>query len=71
MKNIEKGSVKHLIISIVIYIVMGLILYPIFDILYCKLITNTEFVYSFEEDVIKPVVIGSVMGLCSWFMEKK
>lgn len=70
MKNIEKGSIKYLVFLVTIYVIMGLILYPIFDIIYCKLITDSEFVYSIEADVLKPVVICSVMGICSWFIEK-
>ncbi len=70
MKNIEKGSIKHLVFLIITYIIMGLILYPLLDIIYCKLITNSDFVYSFQSDVIKPIVVCSVMGICSWVTEK-
>lgn len=71
MENIKKDSVKYLLLLIVIYVIMGLILYPVLDLLYCKLITKTEFVYSIVEDVIKPIVVCSVMALCSWIFEKK
>ena len=71
MINIDKNSPKYLALLIVIYIVMGLILYPILDILYCKFITRSVFTYSVVEDVIKPVVIGLVMALVTWFFERK
>lgn len=34
MKNIERGSIKHLILLIVAIAVFGIILYPIFDLIY-------------------------------------
>ena len=70
MKNIEKGSIKYLLLLLVIYVSVGLILYPILDFLYYKLITKSNFVYSIQADVIKPIAICSIMGICSWFMEK-
>lgn len=70
MKNLEKNSIKYLAFLIFIYVLIGLILYPILDFIYCKLITKSDFVYSIEADVIKPVVVCSVMAICSWLMEK-
>lgn len=70
MKNIEKGSTKHLLFLIITYVIMGLILYPLFDFIYCKCITNSDFFYSVQADIIKPIVICSVMGICSWVSEK-
>lgn len=70
MKNIEKDSIKYLAILIITYVIMGLILYPLFDLIYCKLITNTKFVYSFQADVIKPISMGVIMGICLWVVEK-
>ena len=49
MKNIERGSIKHLILLIIAIAVFGMILYPIFDLIYYKFITNTEFVYNFHK----------------------
>ena len=34
MKNIERGSIKYLIISTIAIIIAGIILYPILDLLY-------------------------------------
>ena len=70
MKNIEKGSIKHLVVLVIAYIILGLILYPVLDFIYCKLITHNEFIYSVQADVIKPVTICFVMGMCSWVAEK-
>ena len=37
MKNLEKNSIKYLAFLILIYVLIGLILYPILDFIYCKL----------------------------------
>ena len=34
MKNIERGSIKHLVILIITIAAFGMILYPIFDLKY-------------------------------------
>lgn len=70
MKNIKKGSIEHLLLLITIYIIVGILLYSVFDILYCKFITKSTFVYSIQEDIVKPVTIGSIMAVCSWLIEK-
>ena len=71
MKNIDKKSTKYLVLILIIYVLMGLILYPLLDFIYCKLITKSEFVYSIQAYVIKPIVVCSVMGIISWLIEKK
>ena len=71
MKNINKNSTKYLLLLIAIYCIMGLILYPIFDIIYCKLITHTEFIYSISNDVTRPITMGIIMAITSWLLEKK
>ena len=37
MRNIEKNSIKHLAIQIIAIALIGIILYPIFDLIICKL----------------------------------
>ena len=71
MNNIDKSSIKYLIILLCIYVVIGLILYPILDFIYYRLVTKSEFVYSVEADVIKPTIVCSIMALCSWIFERK
>ena len=70
MNNIEKESVKYLIFLIIIYIVLGLILYPIFDFIYCKLIMKSDFVYLYQADVIKPIAMAFVLAISSWLVER-
>ena len=46
MKDIERGTIKYLVIVIVAVSLCGMILYPLFDLILCKLITKSEFTYS-------------------------
>ena len=70
MKNIEKGSVKYLIISTLAIIIAGIILYPILDFLYTKFITNSTFTYSITSHVIAPIGIGAIIGIALWLIDK-
>ena len=71
MKNEEKESIKHLIMLIIWIIIFGLILYPIFDLIYCKFITNSRFVYSVNDHIIKPIIIGVIAGIVFFIVDKK
>lgn len=71
MKNIERGSIKHLIILIVATAICGMIIYPLFDFVLCNLITNSKFIYSIHSHIIEPIIFGCVMGIILWILEKK
>ena len=49
MKKIERGTIKYLIVLIIAVSLCGMILYPLFDLVYYKVITNSEFVYSVDK----------------------
>ena len=71
MKKIERGTVKYLICLIVLTAVFGMVLYPLFDLVYCKLITNTAFVYSISKHVVSPVLFALIYGVTFWSLDKK
>lgn len=71
MKNIEKGSIKYLIILIITVAVFGMILYPLFDFLLCKFITNSEFTYSVNNHIVEPILFACIFGIASWSVDKK
>ena len=67
----KKGSIKYLVILIIAIIIFGMILYPLFDLIICKFITNSKFVYSVNEHIIKPIVFGILLGLVLWTVDRK
>ncbi len=70
-KGIEKGSVQHLIIQIISIIIAGLIIFPLCDFLFCKILQNTNFVYSVNDHIIEPIIFGVIAGLIFWTLDKK
>ena len=71
MKNIERGTIKYLVILIIAVAICGMILYPLFDLVYYKVITNSEFVYSFHRHIIQPIIFACVFGITFWLVDKK
>ena len=71
MKNIERGTIKHLILFIITISICGMIIYPLFDLFFCKFITNSEFAYSFKSHVIQPITAAIIAGTVLWVVEKK
>lgn len=71
MKKIERGSIMHLIILIIMISICGMIIYPIFDFILSKFITNSKFVYTVKSDIIQPIISGVIAGLVIWIVDKK
>ena len=70
MKKIKKGSKEQLILLIVTISIMGIILYPIFDLILAKCITNSKFVYSVHNHIIQPIIFGCTTGTVFWIASK-
>ena len=71
MKNIERGSKKYLVFLIAAVAICGMILYPLFDLILCKFITNSNFDYSVHKHVIQPILFAFIYGITFWSLDKK
>ena len=71
MKKIERGTTEYLIVLIIAVSLCGMILYPLFDLVYYKVITNSEFVYSFHRYIIQPIIFACIFGTTFWLVDKK
>ena len=71
MKNIERGTIKYLIVLIIATAICGTILYPLFDLIYYKVITNSKFVYSINRHIIQPILFACFFGTTFWLVDKK
>ena len=71
MKKIERGTTKYLVVLIIAVALCGMILYPLFDLVYYKVITNFEFVYSIHSHIIQPIIFACVFGTSFWLVDKK
>ena len=63
MKNIERGTIKYLIVLIIVVSLCGIILYPLLDLVYYKFIVNSNFVYSFYNHVISPIIFAVIFSV--------
>ena len=70
MKGIKKGSIKYLVMLIITISLCGFVLYPLFDLILCKFITNSEFVYSFKNYIIQPIIAAIIAGSVLWIIDK-
>ena len=71
MKNIQRGSITHLIILIILIGACGMIIYPLFDFIVCKFITNTKFIYSIKSHIIEPIISSSIIAIVLWIIDRK
>lgn len=62
---------KKLICLIIITSITGIVLYPIFDIIWCKLITNSTFSYSVHQHIIEPIIFATIISVVLYLLGKK
>lgn len=73
MEKLKKNKVLYIIVFGLIVGVVGMIIYPILDIVICKFITHTKFVWSVYNHIIKPLNFGMVFSIiyCLLFVFRK
>ncbi len=71
MKKLERGTIKYLILLIIAVAICGMIIYPLFDFIYCKLIVKSSFSYSVTQHIIRPVIFAIAYGIIFWVVDKK
>ena len=67
--RIERGSLKHYLLLVISMILIGIILYPILDLIICKLITHSKFIYTAKEYIFKPIMHGLCIGSGIFFID--
>lgn len=70
MKDIERGSIKYLILLILWTAIFGLVLFPLFDFLSDALMNKT-FTYSVDTHLVLPIVFAIVYGLTYWLLDRR
>lgn len=71
MRNIERGTMKYLVVLIIAVAICGMILYPLFDFILCKFITNSNFDYSVHQHLIQPILFAIIYGIVYWLFDKR
>ena len=67
--KVERGSFKHYLLLVIFMILMGIIIYPILDLIICKFLTQTKFVYTAKEYIFKPMLHGLCIGSGLYFID--
>lgn len=63
MEKLKKNKLLYIIVFGLIVGVVGMIIYPIFDLIICKFFTNTKFVWSVYNYIINPLEFGMVFSI--------
>lgn len=62
---------KDFLICLVVTAIIGIILYPIFDYIWCTLITHSNFKYSIFGDLIEPILFATIITIVLYLPKKK
>lgn len=68
--KIEKGSIKHLIIQIIATVVFCFALFPLLDLLWSAIFSNSKFNWNVRDHIIDPIIYGSIAAIVFWFFDK-
>ena len=69
--KIERGTIKYLVVLILAVMICGMILYPLFDLVYYKYIVKSAFHYSVHRHIIQPTIFATIFGVTFWVVDKK
>lgn len=70
MNKIEKGSIMALVVQVVAIAIGAMIIWPLMDLFFAAVISHTEFAYSVEEHVVKPLIFGCIAGVVFWVVDR-
>ena len=69
-KKMEENKWLYILVYSVAIAVMGIILYPLMDLIFAKINGNT-FIYSAEQHIARPIIFGCIMGVILYFTSHK
>lgn len=68
--KLERGSIKHLVLSIIITNIMGFIIFPLLDFI-LSLFTSKTFEYSVKNYIIEPIIICTSVSVILWIVDRR
>ena len=72
MKKIEENVWLYILAYGVTVSIMGIILYPLFDMVWCKFLTRSDFKYNVYDHIISPIIFGVTFAvICGIYKFKK
>ena len=65
----EKGSIRHLLLSIVATDIFGFIVFPLFDWI-ISLFSKGTFKYNVSDHVISPLIFCTIVAIVCWVIDR-
>ncbi|MBR3319527.1 hypothetical protein IKG06_03415 [Candidatus Saccharibacteria bacterium] len=70
LDRIRKNRFLSSIIMALAAFIAAMIIWPLFDLLWAKIITHSEFIYTFREYVVEPAIFAVIFGIIAYFIWK-
>ena len=67
MKEFFKSRIGKSVVFAVSVMIAAFIMWPLLDLFYCNVITNTEFVWSVRSHIVTPIILSIVCGFVEYF----
>lgn len=71
MKKIDENIILYILVQFIVMTVAAMIIWPLFDILYDKVITNSTFHYSVTNHIIRPIIFGAIIAVIQGILKKR
>ena len=70
LDKIRKNRVKSSILTAVATYIAAIIIWPLLDLLWAKVITHSEFEYTVQSYILDPIIFALIFGLITFFVWK-
>lgn len=70
LNKIRKNRILSSIIMAVAALIAAMIIWPLFDLLWAKVISHSDFVYTLKDYVIEPAIFAVIFGIISFAIWK-
>ena len=70
LDRIRKNRILSSILIALATFVAAMIIWPLFDLFWAKIITHSDFIYTAKEYVLEPAIFALIFGLIAYFVWK-
>ena len=63
MKKTEENLALYMLVQFTVMTIAALIIWPLFDMFFDNVITNSTFHYSIREHIVEPIIFGVVVAI--------
>ena len=62
MKKLSENKFLYFIVMFITTSIVAMIIWPLFDFLVSKFITNSQFTYTIFDHIVKPTIFGAIFA---------